>query len=333
MAFSNCHAAVSCCERADEDPAGSLAIDQPERDLALLSVNVTTTMATNPQVSGHQHTAAFDNGHLPVGELHEVYYEQDGKPGKLDSRTHSKIASDADLAVVIFLHGGPGGGTIPDDASFFDPAIYRVVLLDQRGCGKSRPFMETRENTSHLLASDIDTLRTHLGISKWHLVFGGSWGSTLALLYVQTYPEAVGSMVLRGVFTGRKMEFDYPFTPYGAAMLCPEAYERLIGCFPAEDRGNLPAGYMKLFRSTDEKVRREAARIWCLWEPTISRVDPAASDPDELEEGDMDNLAHGMVECHYFMNGLFLEEGELLRKENNDKIRHIPCESLQPYHG
>ena len=161
--------------------------------------------------TGYSHEAAYDSGILPVGDIHKLHYEQYGKKeGK----------------PVIFLHGGPGGGTSKENTKFFDPAIYRVVLLDQRGAGKSRPVAETRENTTQHLVADIETLREHLDISKWHMVFGGSWGSTLALAYAQTHPSAVGSLVLRGIFCGRKEETDFVNGPTGAAMLFPEEYDK-----------------------------------------------------------------------------------------------------------
>jgi proline iminopeptidase len=164
----------------------------------------------NHLTEGYKHEAAFDDGFLPVGSIHKVYYAQHGNP---------------DGKPVIFLHGGPGGQTSLPSTIFFDPAVYRVVLLDQRGSGKSEPAAELRENTSQHLVSDIEALRTHLGIEKWHMVFGGSWGSTLSLLYAQTHPERVGSLVIRGIFTVRESERMFTRGFDGTAHIYPELWE------------------------------------------------------------------------------------------------------------
>lgn len=260
---------------------------------------------------GYQHADAFDRGTLSVGEIHTVHYEQYG-------RKDGKSA--------IFLHGGPGGGTSSENTAFFDPSIYRVVLLDQRGAGKSRPVAETRENTTQHLVSDIEVLRKHLEIAKWHVVFGGSWGSTLALAYAQANPEVVGSLVLRGIFTGRQLELDYTYKAhYGAAMLYPEAYEKFINFLPEKDREKPLHAYLKLLSNPDADARRKAGRVYNAYESMLSRVEPAQEDFDRFDDDDT-SLAHGVLECHYFINGLFLKEGQLLWKENIDKIRHIPCE-------
>ena len=166
-----------------------------------------------PPPEGYTHATAFATGHLPVGSIHKIYYHQYGNPkGK----------------PVIFLHGGPGGRTTPSNTLFFNPEIYHVVLLDQRGSGQSLPVAEIRENTSQHLVSDLEALRTHLGIQKWHMVFGGSWGSTLALLYAQTHPEAVGSLVIRGIFTVRKEEITFPTS----SISFPQKTGRTIRCIP-----------------------------------------------------------------------------------------------------
>lgn len=265
-------------------------------------------------VTGYSHRAAFDSGVLSVGVIHKLHYEQygnqDGKP-------------------VIFLHGGPGTGTSIGNTAFFDPSVYRVLLLDQRGAGKSRPVAETRENTSQHLVADIETLRKHLHISKWHMVFGGSWGSTLALLYAQTYPAAVGSLVLRGIFCGRKLETDYVNGAKGAAMLFPEQYDNYINYLPLEDRHDPFQGYHKLLSSPDHEVRRAAAKVYNSYEFSLSKVEPQPEDYTKLEDDDF-SLAHGVLECHYFQNNIFLEDGELLRPENIDKIKHIPSKQSCP---
>lgn len=259
---------------------------------------------------GYQHADAFDSGVLPVGSIHKLHYEQygrkDGKP-------------------VIFLHGGPGGGTSKENTAFFNPDTYRVVLLDQRGAGKSQPVAEIRENTTQHLVQDIETLREHLKIPKWFMVFGGSWGSTLALAYSQTHPSKVSSLVLRGIFTCRRLELNFTHMPQGAPMLFPEGYEKMINYLPPADRAHPAEAYLKLLNSEDPAVRGPAARVWNMWEMSISEVEP---DFDAIEEKVKDedwNAAHSRIEAHYFVNDAFLEDGQLLKEENVARIRHIPC--------
>ncbi|SMR64307.1 unnamed protein product [Zymoseptoria tritici ST99CH_3D1] len=267
---------------------------------------------------GYEHEDAYDSGMLPVGSLHQIYFEQYGKK---------------DGKPVIFLHGGPGGSTSKENTAFFDPAVYRVVLMDQRGAGKSKPHAEVEENTSQHLVSDIEALRSHLDISKWHMVFGGSWGSTLALLYAQTHPEAVGSLVLRGIFLGRKIEFDWSFGRSGVAMLYPDAHEKLISHIPEEERKgklaeDLPRAYFSRFTSSEVSVRRAAGKVWNAYELRLSKVDVPASDLEKVEDDDW-SLSHGIMESHYFMNGLFVRDGQLLEKENVDRMREIPGTIVQ----
>ena len=197
--------------------------------------------------SGYSHSEAFGAGFLSVGSIHQLHYEQYGKQ---------------DGKPVVFLHGGPGGSTSRTNTVFFNPDVYRVVLFDQRGSGKSLPAADLRENTSQHLAHDIEELREHLNIDRWHMVFGGSWGSTLALLYAQTYPEAVGSLVLRGIFTIRKSELDFTIGPVGAASLYPEQYEEFVNFLPAEERHNIFASYHKRLTADDKQVQLEASRAW-----------------------------------------------------------------------
>ena len=185
---------------------------------------------------------------------------------------------------VIFLHGGPGGNTSIDSTIFFNPAIYRVVLLDQRGAGKSTPVADLRENTSQHLVSDIEALRTHLNISKWHMVFGGSWGSTLSLLYAQTHPDVVGSLVLRGIFTVRKSEIDFTRGPDGAARLYPELYEEFLNHLPSKDRKDPYPAYHALLTSDDAKARLGAAKAYSKWELGISKLIPDPGDFGKLED-------------------------------------------------
>ncbi|EED21798.1 valacyclovir hydrolase, putative [Talaromyces stipitatus ATCC 10500] len=194
---------------------------------------------------GYTHDPPFDRGYLSVGAIHKLHYAQygnrNGKP-------------------VIFLHGGPGGNTSFANTTYFNPDIYRVILYDQRGAGKSLPTACTEENTTHHLIEDIEALRKHLGISKWFMLFGGSWGATLALLYAQRYPERVGSMVLRGIFTARQPEINWTRMPdSGAARMWPAEYEKFLNFLPEEERRNPPESYCKyiLNISTDEETKRK----------------------------------------------------------------------------
>jgi proline iminopeptidase len=223
---------------------------------------------------------------------------------------------------VIFLHGGPGGATTPSNAAFFNPDIYRVVLVDQRGCGKSTPPSELRENTTQNLVSDIEVLRKHLHIPKWHLVFGGSWGSTLALLYAQTHPEAVGSLILRGIFTVRQVELDW-FFKGGISEFFPQQYDAFMNYLPEDKRDDHVAAYYELMTSEDPATRLSAARAWSLMEMGTSTL---LSDEESLKilEDDTWVMAHSLLEAHYFINRAWLEDGQLLKKENIDRIRHIP---------
>lgn len=260
-------------------------------------------------ITGYQHEDAWDEGWLRVDELHEVFYQQygrkDGKP-------------------VIFLHGGPGGQTSKPNTEFFNPSIYRVVLLDQRGSGLSRPHANTTNNTTWHLVADIEALRTHLRLEKWHTVFGGSWGSTLALTYAETHPQAVGSLVLRGVFTMRKAELAWTNQPGGVSMLFPDAWEEFIGFLPEEERAAHWEHYHRRIMSEDQAVCVPAATAWNRWELAISSLRPDGSGVAKLRDEKW-VLAHARMESHYFWNRGWLEEGELLRKEKVDMIRAIPA--------
>src|SRR5262245_40866165 len=199
----------------------------------------------------------FDEGMLAVSPIHTLYYEQSGNPqGK----------------PVVFLHGGPGGGTVPEYRCFFDPAAYRIVLFDQRGSGRSTPYACLEENTTWDLVADIERLREHLGIDRW-VVFGGSWGSTLALAYAETHPERVKALVLRGIFLVRKSEIDW-FYQRGADAVFPDFWEDYVKIIPPEERGDMVQAYYKRLTSEDEGVRFEAARAWSIWEGSTSKLFP-----------------------------------------------------------
>jgi len=245
-------------------------------------------------------------GRLRVSELHELYWEESGNPqGK----------------PVVFLHGGPGGGTEPRMRRFFDPAVYRIVLFDQRGCGRSTPHAELRENTTWDLVADIERLREHLGIEKWQ-VFGGSWGSTLALAYAEEHPSRVSELVLRGIFLVRKKEIEW-FYQRGASFLFPDAWEHYLAPIPEDERGDLLHAYHRRLTSDDASVRQEAARAWSVWEGSTSTLfhDPALV---ARTAGDEFSLAFARIENHYFVNGCWMDpESRLL--DRVERIRDIPC--------
>jgi proline iminopeptidase len=249
----------------------------------------------------------FHTGRLKVSPVHDLYFEESGNPkGK----------------AVVFLHGGPGGGTEPKHRRYFDPAVYRIVLFDQRGCGRSTPFASLEENTTWHLVSDIEALRKELGIDKWQ-VFGGSWGSTLALAYAETHPERVSELVLRGIFLLRKEEIQW-FYQEGSSWIFPDAWQDYLNHIPAAERGDLLSAYYKRLTASDPAVQSAAAKVWSVWEGRTSCLIPNA----ELiarTAGDEFALAFARIESHYFVNDGWLTNGrELLAPANIDKIRKIP---------
>lgn len=249
-------------------------------------------------------------GRLRVSALHELYYEECGNPeGK----------------PVVFLHGGPGGGSDAKQRRFFDPKAYRIVLFDQRGCGKSTPHACLEENTTWDLVADIERLREHLGLARWQ-VFGGSWGSTLALAYAQTHPERVTELVLRGIFLLRKQEIDW-FYQRGTSAIFADYWEAYLAPIPEDERGDLLRAYHKRLTSEDPAVRLEAARAWAVWEGSTSRLLP---DPELIQRfsGDKFAEAFARIECHYFVNrGFFRSDAQLL--EDARRIEHIPTVIVQ----
>ena len=252
----------------------------------------------------------YDSGMLKVSDLHTLYYEQSGNPnGK----------------PVVFLHGGPGGGTNPKCRRFFDPAVYRIVLFDQRGCGKSTPHAELTDNTTWHLVNDIERIRTHLGIDRWQ-VFGGSWGSTLALAYAQTHPDRVTELVLRGIFMLRRSELEW-FYQKGCDVLYPDAWESFLHAIPEAERGDLMSAYHRRLISVDPQVRVNAARAWSVWEGATSYL---WQDTSHIESSAEDEfaLAFARIECHYFVHGGFFEHDDQLLR-NVDRIRKIPAVIVQ----
>jgi len=249
----------------------------------------------------------YQRGHLRVSALHEIYYEQSGNP-------QGKPA--------VFLHGGPGGATEPAMRRFFDPRRYRIVLLDQRGCGRSRPHGELRENTTWDLVADIEALRAQLEIERW-LVFGGSWGSTLALAYAQRHPERVSELVLRGIFLLRRSELEWFYeNPQGAGALFPDLWERYVQPIPPAERAHLMHAYYRRLTSPDAATRREAAHAWSTWEGATSFLRSNRAYVSKFNDADYAS-AFARIEAHYFVNGGFLEHDDQLLR-GVDRMRHIP---------
>ncbi|MFZ2512783.1 MAG: prolyl aminopeptidase [Gordonia sp. (in: high G+C Gram-positive bacteria)] len=250
-------------------------------------------------------------GHLAVGDGQEIYWECSGNP---------------DGKPVVFVHGGPGGGTSGEQRRFFDPARYRIVLFDQRGCGKSRPHIadgaDLSVNHTQALIADLERLREHLAIEAWQ-VFGGSWGSTLGLAYAQTHPERVTELVLRGIFLLRRSEIDWYYNG-GAAHIFPDEWERYLAPIPVDERsGDLVAAYHRRLTGTDKDLAQRAASAWTRWENRTSHLLPQKNSA----EGDRFDLAFASIENHYFVNHGFLDEGQLLA--NIEAIRHIPAVIVQ----
>ena len=252
----------------------------------------------------------FNTGRLQVSELHEIYFEESGNP-------QGKPA--------IFVHGGPGGGTTPKHRRYHDPSAYRIIVFDQRGCGKSTPYASLQDNTTWDLVADMEAIREHLGIDRWQ-VFGGSWGSTLALSYAETHPERVTELVLRGIFMLRRKELLW-FYQEGASQLFPEAFEKYLEPIPEVERGDLMGAYYRRLTSDDEATRIRAAKAWSVWEGTTSHL---YQDPSKIAETGTDEfaVAFARIECHYFIHGGFFEtEDQLLL--GVDRIRHIPAVIVQ----
>jgi proline iminopeptidase len=254
----------------------------------------------------------YDSGFLRVSPVHEIYYEESGNPkGK----------------PVVFLHGGPGGGTDGKMRQFFNPRRYRIVLFDQRGSGKSRPSASLEDNTTWHLVADIEALREHLKIDKWQ-VFGGSWGSTLALAYAQKHPQRCTELVLRGIFLLRKSELDWFYqNPQGAASLFPDLWEQYLAPLSQAERADCMNSFYKRLTSGDRDTLLTAARAWSIWEGALSYM---RLNKDYVKRfGDPKfAAAFARIECHYFVNGGFLERPDQLL-EDVKKIRHIPAVIVQ----
>jgi proline iminopeptidase len=254
----------------------------------------------------------YRTGFLAVSGQHEIYFEESGNP-------QGKPA--------VFLHGGPGAGTDAKMRGFFDPARYRIVLFDQRGCGRSRPHASLADNTTWDLVADIERLREHLRIERW-LVFGGSWGSTLALAYAETHPERVSELVLRGIFLLRRWEIEWFYqNPGGAGALYPDLWERYIEPIPEAERSDLIGAYYKRLTCEDPRVLARAARAWSLWEGATSFLRTNTDYVARFQEDDY-AAAFARIECHYFINGgFFRSDNQLI--EDVGRIRHLPAVIVQ----
>lgn len=248
-------------------------------------------------------------GMLQVSDLHTIYWEESGNATGLP---------------VIVLHGGPGGGSQAVYRQYFDPTKYRIVMMDQRGCGKSTPHAELQDNNTQALVADIEKLREFLGIETW-FVFGGSWGSTLSLTYAIHHPDRARGLMLRGIFMCRRSELLF-FYQNGASHIFPDKFQPYRDHIPEEERGDMIKAYYKRLTSSDREVRRGAAREWTLWEMSTSKLLPDTKYMDKADNLDF-AAAFARIECHYFINGIFLEEAFILK--NVDKIKDVPVDIVQ----
>ncbi len=250
----------------------------------------------------------FGSGLLPLDTVHTMYFEQSGNP---------------DGVPVVFLHGGPGAGASAAHRQFFDPAFYRIIIFDQRGAGRSTPLGELRDNTTPHLIADMEALRIHLGIQRW-MVFGGSWGSTLALAYAEHHPERTMALILRGIFLCRRSEIDWFL--YGLKNIFPEAWHRFANHLPAHQHHNILDAYYALLSDPDPAIHLPAARVWSIYEGSCSTLLPNEA---VVANFGSDRVALGLarIEAHYFVNNIFLPENFLL--DHISRIRHIPTTIVQ----
>ena len=248
-------------------------------------------------------------GFLKVSKIHKIYWERSGNP------KGEKI---------LVIHGGPGAGSQPRYRRYFNPNKFDIIQFDQRGCGKSIPFSELKENTTNDLVVDIEKLRKFLKIDKWHL-FGGSWGSTLSLVYAINYPRRVTSLILRGIFLCRKFELSW-FYQYGASEIFPDEYEKYISVIPVKERNNLIRAFYKYLTSSDNDLRERSAIAWTNWEISTSHLIKKNINFSSSEVNSFPD-AFARIESHYFINNIFLEENFILK--NIEKIKFIPTKIIQ----
>ena len=244
-------------------------------------------------------------GHLAVGDGHEIYFECCGNP---------------QAPAAVYLHGGPGGGIEARNRGYFDPQAWQAILFEQRGAGRSRPFAELAHNTTADLVADMERLREHCGVERW-LVFGGSWGATLALAYAQAHPQRVSGLVLRGVFLGTDEEVQWLYKPAGAAQFYPEAYAAFLAPIPPAEHGDLLAAYHRRLFGDDLATQAACARAWSVWEGTVSRLEPDLQELKLFSDEEF-SLSLARIECHYFVNQCFMEPGSLLK--NAGRLKNLP---------
>lgn len=242
---------------------------------------------------------------LRVSELHEIYVDEAGNP---------------DGIPLLFVHGGPGAACDATSRRFFDPSVYRIVTFDQRGCGRSTPHGELRDNDTQALVSDIEKIREHLAVDRW-VLFGGSWGSTLSLLYGQAHPNRVKAFILRGIFLGRQEELDWLYKN-GARKIFPDHWEEFEGHIPEAERGDLVKAYYDRLNGPDELARMSAAKCWSAWEGQCSRLRPSAETMAKMTKPH-NALAISRIETHFFMNKCFIEDNQILK--NMKLIADLPA--------
>src|SRR5688572_4069357 len=293
--FTTCTCTCWAARRWDRcSPEENMASKKKKKAVAKKRAKAVAKKTAAPKrAPGDFHPAIkpYNAGMLRVSAEHEIYYEESGNPkGK----------------PVVFLHGGPGGGTDAKMRRFFDPKRYRIVLFDQRGSGRSKPSASLDDNTTWHLVSDVEALREHLDIERWQ-VFGGSWGSTLALAYSQKHPQRVTELVLRGIFLLRRWELEWFYQdPGGAAALFPDLWENYLAPLSVEERKDCIRSYYKRLTSEDSKVLLEAARAWSIWESALSYIKFNKNYISRAGEAEF-AAAFARIECHYFVNGGFLE--------------------------
>jgi proline iminopeptidase len=251
--------------------------------------------------------AVYHQEWLDVGDGHQLYIEQSGNPNGI---------------AVVYLHGGPGGGSSKNHRRYFDPEKYRIILFDQRGCGRSKPSPSLNDNTPHHLVADLEVIRKHLSISRW-LVSGGSWGTTLALLYGIKYPQAILGFILRGIFLGTKAEYNWLYNASGAASFFPEYYREFTEQVANINNVSVLQGYYDVLTGPNEIAAIAASKAWCLWELRLSTLAPHS--PAEIQDDDYPHRALCMakISSHYFVNHCFIDEGEILASIDN--IKDIPA--------
>tara|TARA_R110000868_G_scaffold262401_2_gene521071 strand:- start:48192 stop:49130 length:939 start_codon:yes stop_codon:yes gene_type:complete len=254
----------------------------------------------------------YQTGHLDRG-LHKIYFECSGNPKGLP---------------IVFLHGGPGSGTQAWQRQFFDPQKFHIILLDQRGCGKSEPHASLEDNTTAHLVADVHALKEYLNIEKWHVI-GGSWGSTLALAYADKYAEEILSLTMWGIFLCRERElFDLYHEGGVASRVFADVFDTYINILPESDRANPIAGYYKILHGNDKKLIAQALRLWKKWEVSISRLEMPVADIEKSLENEDGVEAFSLIENHYFMNNGFID-GDRLLKSVGTKVKNIPVSIIQ----